>query len=320
MILAMGGMVLIATALLATASGASRRYEITWRDQRVGRADLSVTHGPAGFHFAWRASIGLASPSCLRVDESREGDWKDTSDAPIPEELFLALHLPDGCRAVVADDGKAGEGCLHNLARHETEGTLLGQPFKARMAMDGLPDEVTLTSLAVSYRKTTGSEDVPCPEPLSASQRLLGGEGVVDARRINRSEFEAGGRKYTSTRASGALPGPLAAAVARAFEQSTGRDCKEVAHELTRKMRHLGVEARTVGGLLWDRGQLWPHAWNELMLPGVGWVAVDATTGSSFADAGRLTVGSLEASDALATGLGLLTLSAESVRVVSYEP
>jgi hypothetical protein len=320
MILTMGGMVLIATALLATASAASRRYEIAWRDQRVGRADLSVTHGPAGFHFSWRASIGLASPSCLRVEESREGDWNDASGAPIPEELFLALHLPDGCRAVAADNGKAGEGCLHNLTRREAEGTLLGQPFKARMGTDGLPDEVELSSLAITYRKMVGSEDAPCPEPLSESQRLLGGEAVVDARRINRSEFQAGGRKYTSLRATGALPAPLAAVVARAFEQSTGRDCKEVARELTRKMRNLGVEARTVGGLLWDRGQLWPHAWNELMLPGMGWVAVDATTGSSFADAGRLTVGSLEPTDALATGLGLLTLAAESVRVVSYEP
>jgi hypothetical protein len=320
MILPMEGTVLIAAALLATASGSSRRYEIAWRDQRVGHADLNVTHTATGFHFAWRASIGLASPSCLRVEESREGDWKDVPDAPVPEELFLALRLPDGCRAVVADSGRAGEGCLHNLAKREAEGTLLGNPFKARMGADGLPDEVELTSLAITYRKTTGNEDVPCPEPLWESQRLLGGEAVVDARRINRSEFEAGGRRYTSARANGVLPASVAAVVARAFEQSTGRDCKEVARELTRKVRRLGVEARTVGGLLWDRGQLWPHAWNELLLPGMGWVAVDATTGASFADAGRLTVGSLEAGEALATGLSLLTLSAESVSVVSYEP
>jgi Transglutaminase-like superfamily len=320
MISGVAGAFLFAAALLSMASGASRRYEIDWRDQRVGRADLTVTRSAAGIHYAWRASIGVASPNCLRVEESRAGDWKEGASAPMPEELFLALRLPDGCRAVSSDTSAAGEGCLVHRAPREIEGTLLGQPFKARLGADGLPDEVELSTLAISYRKSSGAADVPCPEPLEAAQRLLGGEAVADARRINHSEFSVGGHSFASRRASGLLPKTVADLLARSFEQSTGRDCKEVAREVTRKARKLGLQARTVGGLLWDRGQLWPHAWNEILLPQAGWVAVDATTGSSFADAGRLTVGSLEPPEALSTGLKLLALSSEPVRVISYDP
>jgi hypothetical protein len=314
------GAFLIAAALLGTGLGASRHYEIDWREQRVGLAELTVSRTAGGVHYAWLATIGLTGPNCLQIQESRSGDWKDGSEEPLPEELFLALRLPDGCRAVKADDGGVGKGCLQHPAPRELVGDLLGQPFKARLGADGLPDEVELSALAVTYRKSAGTEEVPCPDALRESQRLLGGEAVTDARRINRSEFRAGGHAYSSRRASGPLPASVAEVVSRSFEQSPGRDCKEVARELSRKVRRLGVETRTVAGLLWDRGQLWPHAWNEFKLPGLGWVAVDATTGSSFADAGRLTVGSLEPNESLSTGLALLALSTEPVQVVSYDP
>jgi Transglutaminase-like superfamily len=306
--------------LVLLTGGATREYTIDWREQRVGHAQLTMSSTAGRVHFDWHATIGVAGPNCLRVEESKSGSWLKGSEAPVPEEIFLGLGLADGCRAVLSDSGLPGKGCLAHHGKEEIRGDLLGQPFVAKLGSDGLPDQVELPSLAITYRKSVGPADVPCPGPLGLPQPLLGGETVRSPRRILHSEFRAGGQTYVSARAPGTLPAAVAKLVARAFEESTGKDCKLVAGDLARGVRRQGIEARTVAGFLWDGGQLWPHAWNELLLPKRGWVAVDATTGSSFADAGRLTVGSLEPADALATGLHLLSLSAEPIRVVSYDP
>jgi hypothetical protein len=309
----------IMTALLVMGLGSSRRYEVTWHDQRIGAAELGVTRNKKSVRFTWKATLGVASANCLEIEESEAGEWNNESGTPLPEPLFLVVPSSSECRTVVSSGGEVGQGCL---TRHNSEvaGQLFGQPVQARLGVDGLPDEVDLPSISIVYRKSTGGGDAPCADPLSAAQRLIGGEKVRDARRILRSEFRAGGHTYLSRRGSGEIPGPLADVMAKAFEKSTGRDCKEVARDLERSVKRLGIEVRSVAGLLWDHGELWPHAWNEINLPESGWTAFDATTGSSFADAGRLKVGSLEQGQALTTGLALLAISTQTVEVLSYEP
>jgi hypothetical protein len=299
--------------------GASRHYEITWHDQRVGAAELDVTRSKKSVRYSWKATLGISTPNCLRIEESEAGEWKIESDAPLPEPLFLVVPSASECRTVVSSGGELGQGCLVHRA-NRLAGQIFGQPVQATLGVDGLPNEVDLPSIAIIYRKSDGAGDIPCAEPLSTAQRLMGGEKVRDARRILRSEFRAGGHTYVTRRGSGSIPPQLADVMAKAFERSTGRDCKEVARELERSVKRLGIEARSVAGLLWDGGELWPHAWNEINLPESGWTAFDATTGSSFADAGRLKVGSLEPGQALATGLALLAISTETVEVLSYDP
>lgn len=93
-------------------------------------------------------------------------------------------------------------------------------------------------------------------------------------------------------------------------------DCDQQAAVLVALARERGFAARPVAGVVYAESERGPglelHAWAELELPGVGWVAVDPALDQPLADATHLplaTEGALHAAAAVLTSGARLELS-----------
>lgn len=110
------------------------------------------------------------------------------------------------------------------------------------------------------------------------------------------------------------VPQPGSLAAVDALESGRG-DCDEAASAFVAMAKALGLEAETVGGLVYANGAigpgLYPHAWAKVRLGG-RFVAVDPALGQAPADASHLPLGggAGEAAARLAAGIrvGLVDL------------
>lgn len=281
---------LLLLALAAPPDGA-RVYRILLDGQEDGAAQLTVHARPdGGLAYAWRSQIGLSQKPCLRSEQRDEGTFRPGSGQAVPDSLAPSLH-----------------------ALHPGERALLGR--------DGLPDRVELPAQGLVYVAVAGPPrwDECWPHGLSAGLPLVLPPDFPGARRLTRAVFVVGGRTVESERGRGELMEPLADLLDRAHEGAVGRDCKDVARDLAEELRRLGLDARVEGGLLLDRGRLWPHAWTRVSFQNGHW-DLDATTGSDLADAGRIDLGPLEGPGEARTGLAMLAALRAGVVLRSFEP
>ncbi|MHB8417801.1 MAG: hypothetical protein ACYDCL_06980 [Myxococcales bacterium] len=266
-----------------------RSYRILVGGREDGAAQLAIHPRPDGsLDYEWRSQIGLSRAPCLWSEQRAAGRYTPGSGRPVPDELALSLGAP-------------GRGATATLGR------------------DGLPDRVELAGLV--YEATPG--EAPrwnrC-RPGGLSGGLPAPGGPQNPRSLDRAVFEAEGEAPRETRRyRGPMPRDVAAALAAAYGRAAGRDCKLVARELAEALRALGLDARVEGGFLLDRGRLWPHAWTRARVGGA-FRDLDATTGSSWADAGRLDVGPLDGADEWQTGLAMLRELRSPPRLTRFAP
>jgi len=268
----------VALLLLALAVPAGERhYRVFVDGVEDGAAFLSIHPLADGrLAYAWRSQIGLSASPCLHSDQHVSGVY--APGQPVPDELAFSLgSRPPGSTATVGADGLPD--------RVEIQGVV----YQAAPARDVRWDRCW------PHGPSEGAAVRLPPEP-------------PDPRQLARATFTfAGLPPRESRRFDGTLPDDLALAVDEAHRHAGSDDCKEVAQRLAAALRTLGYEARVEGGLLLDRGRLWPHAWTQVRLDG-RFRDVDATTGSGWADAGRVDAGPLEGAAEWQTGLALLRL------------
>lgn len=289
---------ILASGLLAlTPPVGSRGYIVLLDGRPDGAAALTVREEAEGLRFDWRAEIGVSASPCLVATEARRGVYVLGEGAP-PDELAIPLAA-------------AGGGTVTGLAG--------GERFVATARLGALPDRVELPELGISYVATPGSPAWGrCwPGGLDRGVALLG--APTDPRRWRGARFEVVGvglpARVASSAGGGALPRAAARAAAALFRTAGGRDCRAVAGDLAKALRAAGIPARVVAGLLVSEGRLWPHAWTEARLEG-RWQPLDATTGPSFADAGRIRVGTLEGDERSRAGRALLRWRHARVRAL----
>ncbi len=327
-------------ALLAALPAPSgvRRYELLVGGRAVGRAELRLEGEAGGLRYGWRAAIAIGGRPCLWAREAREGGVRPREGAPLPEEVALPLALARGLREVdlAGTAGGGGRLVVERVSGREASGTVLGEPFHARIGTDGLPEIFELPRLGVVYRAAAsleGSDALCRAASLRGPLPVAGLPSGIDPRWLRVARFRAvgAGAPLEAGTVRSELPlDPRAAALVRAAaERSAGRDCQAVAKELRDALVQAGFQAKVVGGFLLDREAevpaplavrapvLWPHAWVELATPR-GPVALDSTTGEGLADAGRLALGPLEGERALETGLALLRWRAARVTLVEF--
>ena len=88
--------------------------------------------------------------------------------------------------------------------------------------------------------------------------------------------------RYTPGPASAAVPSP------KAFAAEAGV-CQDFAHVFIAAARHLSIPARYVSGYHRPEGSMedqeTPHGWAEALVPDLGWVGFDPTTGDATTEA-----------------------------------
>jgi hypothetical protein len=274
--------IILFLALAAVPDGV-RGYRVFVGGEEDGAAELSIHPRPDGsLAYAWRSQIGLSRDPCLRSEQRVEGVYHPGD--PVPDELALSLGAPrPGATAVLGHDG--------------------------------LPDRVEVGG--VVYEAGAPRWNRCWPRGLSDGIGVRLPAGPLEPRRLARAVFSLDGKSRESRRFDGALPEALAVAVAETRRTAGADDCKVVAARLARTLARAGYEARVEGGLLLDRGRLWPHAWTQVKLAG-GWRDLDATTSARWADAGRVAVGPLEGPDEWHTALALLSARGASVELERF--
>ncbi len=277
--------------VLAAPPAGSRSYRVFVDGQEDGAARLSVRPGvDGGLAYEWDSQIGLSREPCLRSEEHVAGVY--APGQPVPDEWAISLGThPAGARSSLGEDG--------------------------------LPDRVELSGIVYQAAPPAAVRWDRCwPRGLSGGLAVRIPAGDPAPRRLSRAVFSLAFSRednpvVVTRRGHGPLPGDVAAAIAAAYRDAPGRDCKAVARDLARALRARGLDARVEGGLLLDGGRLWPHAWTRVRV-GDTFRDVDATTGTSWADAGRLDVGPLEGPGAWRTGLDLLHLRRAHPALLSF--
>jgi hypothetical protein len=268
----------LALLLLSLAAPAGERhYRVFVDGVEDGAAFLSIRPLPRGrLAYAWRSQIGLSARPCLRSEQRVSGVY--APGQPVPDELAFSLGpRPPGSAATLGPDG--------------------------------LPDHVQVQGVVYQAAPARDVRWDRCwPHGPSDGIAVRLPAEAPDPRQLARATFTfAGLPPRESRRFDGTLPDDVALAIDDAHRRAGSNDCKAVARRLEGTLRARGYEAHVEGGLLLDRGRLWPHAWTQVRLDG-RFRDVDATTGSGWADAGRVDVGPLEGPAGWQTGLALLRL------------
>ncbi len=291
---------LLLSALLSALPNGARLYRVLSDGRDAGAASLLLRRAPGGgLSWRWRSRIAVSRSPCLFSEERRSGTWRPGE--PVPDEIAASLV-----------HGEPGRWVATRLS---------GEAARVLPGADGLPDGVVLDVLGISY--------VAAPAAALSWNRCRAGvldEGLkvqgalgIRPRRLREAEWNLGGRIIQVSVPDLPPPPDVVAAVDGEYARAAGRDCKTVAAALARRLSDVGRKAWIVAGLLLDHGRLWPHAWVRVQVGGV-YQAVDATTGLSWADAGRIEVGPLEGGNRLGTGAELLRLRKAKVTLVSASP
>ena len=291
-----------------------RSYRILVDGRDDGAASLSIqTRSDGSFDYHWRSQIGVSRAPCLWSEEQRSGNYTVGPGRALPDELALSLLPTDSNGEVAA--------------------SVNGQRLHALMGRDGLPNRVDLLDLGLAYVATSPSTlawDRCGAGALDRGPELVGADSLARPRQTRRATFErlpsargsAGaqeGWRSATVVPEAPLPDIAVHLVERAYQRAPGRDCKVVAFELAQALERAGFRAHVAAGWIVARGSLWPHAWTELEQAwGLG--AIDATTGSGWADAARVRLGTLDSPDGAAkTGERLLRERHARIRLVDYQ-
>ncbi len=268
-------MVTLLLLALAVLPDGVRSYRVYVEGQEDGAARLAIhPRADGSFSYAWDSQIGLSREPCLRSEEHVEGSY--VPGRPVPDELALSFGLhPAGTAAV--------------------------------LGRDGLPEHVEVSG--VVYAAAAAGElrwDRCWPHGLSGGLPIQGVPDDLAPRHLARASFTFDGLPGQDARGfDGPMPEAVARAAAAAFRRAPDQDCKVVARGLAAALGAAGYAARVEEGLLLDRGRLWPHAWTRVRVDGA-WRDLDATTGTGWADAGRIDVGPLDGAAGWRTGLAML--------------
>jgi hypothetical protein len=304
---------LLLLMLAARPPTGERSYRILVDGRDDGAASLSIqARADGSFDYHWRSQIGVSRAPCLWSEEQRSGNYTVAAGRALPDELALSLLPTD--------------------ANGEVSASVNGQRLHAVMARDGLPNRVDLLDLGLSYVAAppgTIAWDRCGAGALDRGPELIGVDSLADPRQVQRATFErlppppesagaqSGWRSATAV-PDATLPDIAGRLVQQAYQRAPGRDCKVVAFELAHALERAGFRAHVAAGWIVVRGTLWPHAWTELEQAwGLG--AIDATTGSGWADAARIRLGTLDSAEAAAkTGERLLRERHSRIRLVDY--
>jgi hypothetical protein len=291
-----------------------RSYRILVDGQDDGVASLSIqARADGSFDYRWRSQIGVSRAPCLWSEEQRSGNYTVAAGRALPDELALSLLPTD--------------------SNGEVSASVNGQRLHAVMGRDGLPDRVDLLDLGLSYVATPRvaiAWDRCGTGALDRGPELVGAASLRNPRQVRRATFEplpspggsAGAQdawRSATAVPEAPLPDIAGRLVEQVFRRAPGRDCKVVAFELAQALERAGFRAHVAAGWIVARGSLWPHAWTELEQAwGLG--AIDATTGSGWADAARVRLGTLDSAEAAAkTGERLLRERHARIRLVDYQ-
>lgn len=309
--------ILIALSLAALPDAASQRYRVELGGEHVGYAaltlacetsrcdvrfesrlrapaesggglverDVSVATSREGF--AHRVRVVLRDTSGERVLESHAG--------PVPvslAELVLGSLNPGEQRCIAVRDeqsGRKGDACA---ARADAwiEGTILGEPFRARVRAGFAPEEVVVPDQRIRY-VADAQASVPAGAP-----RLFGSQVRIDeAARPLLDAALAGSHPRLRFCGIPADPRPLdAPAVPTAWPE--GNDCREKTTRYLAEARAAGLEGRHVVGVAWDGAEFAWHEWAELRVGG-RWAPVDPSFRQAQAQAPRFSLARFSESD-----------------------
>ena len=268
------------------------RFVFTWRGVPVGTVHLTLAPGAGRFtytsrHLHTRGGHQGARERTASLELGPEG--RVVGRASVPQTLWLWRGPPaPGC--VLAREelsGREGPHCVTAARGDTVEGTLLGQPFRARYGEDG-----RLAALGVGESRFTAvppdTRLRPPPDLFTEGVPVEGGGGrlafsppwPVAARPAWMTDWRGGEARALAERVHAAFPekGPGAADWSGTGEGEAG-GCLAHASRFAALAAARGHRVALVHGLLAvDGGPGRPHAWVRVGLPGGGTVDLDPTS------------------------------------------
>jgi hypothetical protein len=287
--------ILVALSLAALPDAATQRYRVELGGEHVGYAMLALTCETSRCDVRFESRLRAPAESGgglvereVSVATSREGFahrvrvvLRDTSGervleshaGPVPvslAEIVLGSLLEGEERCIAVRDeqsGRKGDACARRKGAW-IEGTVLGQPFRARVLAGAAPEEVLVLDQRIRY-VADASAKVPAAAP-----RLFGSQVRVDeAARPLVDAALAGGHPRLRFCGIPSDPRPLdAPAVPTSWPD--GNDCREKTARYLAAAAAAGLDGRHVVGVAWDGAAFSWHEWAELLVGG-RWVAVD---------------------------------------------
>ena len=287
--------ILAALALAALPQAANQRYRVELGGEHVGFATLAVTCETARCDVRWQSRLrapaetggGLVERD-IAVATSREGfahrvhvvlrntagsRTLESHAGPIPlslTEIVLGTLEDHEHRCIAVRDeqsGRKGDACATRVGEW-LEGTVLGEPFRARVRSGEAPQEVIVPGQHIRY-----VADARAAVP-SRAPRLFGAQVRIDEEaRPDLTAALAGGHPRLRFCGIPADPRPLEAPnVPREWPQ--GQNCRENTTRYLETALAAGLTGRHVVGVAWDGAEFAWHEWAELQVDG-RWVPVD---------------------------------------------
>jgi hypothetical protein len=289
--------VLLLLALAALPDAGSRRYRVEIGGLPVGVATLSVRcdrgRCTSAFETALRvpeAGGGGVARRRVEVVTDREGTLlevdaggrrrKAAGDAvaSVLAEALLAA-TPDGERRCLevedAETGRTGRACAARRGAW-LDGESLGEPFRFRGEVGGLPDEVILPAQGTRFVADPAAA-VPARAPAAFGSEVPAPPGAEGERSL----------RFCGLGVEPEDPSPPPASVPREFPERG--NCQEASASYLRAARGDGLEGRLVVGVAWDGARFVWHEWVEVAA-GRRWIAVDPSFRQLPAQAPRFAV------------------------------
>lgn len=309
--------VLLALALGALPDAAAQRYRVELGGEHVGYATIALECETSRCEARWDSSLrapaesggGLVERNIV-IATSRDGfaHWlrvvvRDTSGervieshaGPVPvslAEIVLGTLADQEHRCIAVRDeqsGKKGDACA-TRGGEWIEGTVLGEPFRARIRAGAAPDEVIVPEQRIRYVADAHAV-VPTSPP-----RLFGSQvRVEEAARPHLASALSGAHPRLRFCGIPADPRPLEApSVPRDWPE--GGNCRDKTTRYLASAQAAGLEGRHVVGVAWDGTSFAWHEWAELRLEG-RWVPVDPSFRQAPAEAPRFSLARFFESD-----------------------
>lgn len=278
--------VVLLWALPAGAAEEQVRYVFAWRGVPVG----TVTLGHEAGRFTY-TSLHLHRREGRVGERVREvvlrlgAQGRVEGSSAVPQALWLwkGPRAPGCTQAREELSGREGLHCITAVRGAWVEGTLLGQPFRARQGRGGRMEllevgESRFTVVAPGVRLR------PPPELLSRGLPVEGGRGAlafeppwpVAARPGWLTEWSAEEARALAEQVHASFPrkGP-GAADWEAQEGSEAGGCLAHALRFAARAAARGQRVALVHGLVVEEGMALPHAWVRVGLAGGGTLDVD---------------------------------------------